>query len=135
MRCPYFIDYGADHVKGKILSFFFFNFCDILIWLQLTYKSSNLLMVFAIDFRGLQLSLLKAHDSLEYKWIGKIYGFFFWKFFQFTFRPQLTLVNCTWSGPKCMKYLENLMNIFSPLRLKCLRILYKTSKGQKNDKT
>ena len=40
-----------------------------------------------------------------------------------------------WTHTKCMKYLENSMIIFSPLRLKCLRILYKTSKGQKNDKT
>ena len=59
----------------------------------------NSLMGFAIDFRHLQLSLLKAHDSLEVKWIAKIYGIFVWKFFQFTFSLQLTLVNCTWSGP------------------------------------
>ena len=43
--------------------------------------------------------------------------------------------NWTHTKWKCMKYLENSMIIFSPLRLKCLRILYKTSKGQKNDKT
>ena len=34
-----------------------------------------------------------------------------------------------------MYELENMIFIFFPLRLKCLRILYKTSKGQKNDKT
>ena len=33
----------------------------------------NSLMRFPIDFRWLQFSLLKAHDSLEVKWIGKIY--------------------------------------------------------------
>ena len=68
----------ADFVRERFWEFFC-NFCDILIRLQLTYSSFNWLFLFAIDIWCLQLSLLKAHDSLEYKWIGKIYRFFFLK--------------------------------------------------------
>ena len=97
-----------------ILWIFFFNICDIFIWLQLTYRSSNWLLLFAIDFWCLQLSLLKAHDSLEVKWIGKIYRIFIENFPQFTFSLQFTLVNCTWSGPYTTKYVVVLQGMKTP---------------------
>ena len=61
--------------------------------------SSNWLMGVPIDFHWLQLTLLNPHDSLQVKWIVKIFLNFCQKNFQLTFCLQLTLVNCTWSGP------------------------------------
>ena len=90
-----YIYYGVDHERE-------FQFLRHFIWIQLTYSSSNWLSLFAIDFWCFQLSLLKAHDSLEVKWIGENFQNFFWKSFQLTFSLQLTLVNCTWSGPKSL---------------------------------
>ena len=70
--------------------------------------SSNWLMGVPIDFNWLQLTLLNPHDSLQVKWIVKIFLNFCQKNFQLTFSLQLTLVNCTWSGPKSAIYFINL---------------------------
>ena len=73
--------------------------------------SSNWLMGVPIDFHWLQLTLLNPHDSLLVKWIVKIFLNFCQKTFQFTFRLQNTLLNCTWSGPK--RWIMNFFTCFT----------------------
>ena len=74
-------------------------YAEILVFWRRSW-SSNWLLGVPIDFHWLQLTLLNPHDSLQVKWIAKIFQNFCQKFFQFTFSLQLTLLNCTWSGPK-----------------------------------
>ena len=46
------------------------------------------------------------------KSIGKVFQKKSWKFFQLTFSLQLTLVNCTWSGPKCNLLSKTCLNVY-----------------------
>ena len=80
-------------------------YAEILVFWRRSW-SSNWLLGVPIDFHWLQLTLLNPHDSLQVKWIAKIFQNFCQKFFQFTFSLQLTLLNCTWSGPKCILILQ-----------------------------
>ena len=62
---------------------------------QLTYGSSNWLSLVAIDFtQSTWFTTSKVNC--------KIFLNFCQKIFQLTFSLQLTLVNCTWSGPICI---------------------------------
>ena len=71
-------------------------------------------LLIPIDLCEFQLTLLNPHDSLLVKWIVKTFLNFCQKTFQFTFRLQNTLLNCTWSGPKSVFFfaLSNLLGIF-----------------------
>ena len=98
-------------------------YAEILVFWRRSW-SSNWLLGVLIDFHWLQLTLLNPHDSLQVKWIAKIFQNFCQKFFQFTFSLQLTLLNCTWSGPKWViirkKFLNLwLVNIFLDLLKTC----------------
>ena len=59
----------------------------------MTFDVCNWLLAFLIEFtQSTWFTTIKS--------IGKLFQKNSWKFFQLTFSLQLTLVNCTWSGPK-----------------------------------
>ena len=70
--------------------------------LQLTFDVFNWLLTFSIEFT--QSTWFTTTKS-----IGKILKTISWEFFQLTFSLQLTLVNCTWSGPKPVKIMMTLV--------------------------